>query len=96
MSKKIDIRMDEIDYKLDELKKNMEEIWNLIDEMKSDLRKYRQKSVKKKHIKQKNKIIVVDDRSRWKKEIYRKTKILINVEPSFTKSADVLHYSRPE
>lgn len=92
MNKKMDIRMDDIDHKLDELQKNMEEIWNLLDEMRSDLRKDRQKSVKKKHTKQKNKIIVVDNRSRWKKEIYKQTKILINVESPFKKRADVLHY----
>lgn len=90
MNKKI--RMDDINNKLDELQKDMEEIWGLIDEMKSGSLKYHEKLDKKEIYKKQNKIIVVDDRSKWKREVYKKAKILVNTKSSFGKRSEVLHY----
>ena len=92
MNKKIAIRMNDIDNKLDELQKSMEEIWNLLNEMKSDFTKSNAKMKSKEYVKQENKIIVLDNRSKWKKEVYAQIKILINSKHLFKRKSEVLHY----
>ena len=89
MSKKVFEKLNNIDNKLDELQKDMEEIWGLLAEMKSNLQKsYTSGNIRKK----KNKIIVVDKRSMWKRKIYEQIKILIDAKYSFRKRSEVLHY----
>lgn len=85
-------KLNDIDNKLEKLQKDMDEIWNILDEMKSDILKDYQKSNPKKRIKQENKIIVVDDRTKWRREIYRQIRILVDMEYIFRKRSEVLHY----
>lgn len=92
MTKELCSKLNNIDKKLDELQKDMEEIWCMINDMKSDLFKDYDESILKKNLKQENKIIQVDDKSKWKNEVYRKIKILISVTHSFKKKSEVLHY----
>ena len=92
MTEKISKKMDDINSKLDELQRDMKEIWCLLDEMKSDLSKVNKKLYSKKSVKNKNSIVAVDDRTRWKKHVYEQIKPLTSEKSLFKKRSEVLHY----
>lgn len=91
MTKELCSRLNDIDNKLDELQKDMEEILSMINDMKYDLLNNSNESNLKKNVKQDNKIILMDDKSKWKKEVYGHIKILISANRSFKKKSEVLH-----
>lgn len=72
-------KLNDIDKKLDRLEIEMKEIWELIDNLKKN---------------KNNKIIkIFDERNKWKKNVYRQIKMLINTSSyPFNKKSEVLHY----
>ena len=60
--------------------------------MKTDLLSIYGKSSSKKTIRSKKKVIVVDDRIKWRREINGQIRILISGGSSFRKRSEVLHY----
>lgn len=72
-------KLDDIDKKLYRLEIEMKEIWELIDNLKKN---------------KNNKIIkIFDERNKWKKNVYRQIKMLINTSSyPFNKKSEVLHY----
>lgn len=83
-------KMDMLERKIDKLCKEMEEINKLINEMKSETPKeYKDPSLNKSI---KKKIIVIDDRTKWKRGIYEQIKIITNKKHLFNKRSEVLHY----
>lgn len=92
MKQTFSVNYDDIEHKLEVLQKDMEEINSLLNEMKTDLLSIYGKSSSKKTIRSKKKVIVVDDRIKWRREINRQIRILISGGSSFRKRSEVLHY----
>lgn len=91
MGQNFSVKFDDIESKLEKLQKDMMEIKSLLNELKSDLSKTYGKSYSKKYI-NKKKRNAVDDRVKWKKEIYGQIKVFINTGGPFKKRSEVLHY----
>lgn len=92
MTQKTFEKLNKIDNNLDELKKDMEEIWCLINEMKSNLPKAHIVPSFRIPVKKKTKVVIVDDRTIWRRNMYEQIKILINKKSSFGKRSEVLRY----
>lgn len=92
MKQTFSVNYDDIEHKLEVLQKDMEEINSLLNEMKTDLLSIYGKSSSKKTIRSKKKVIVVDDRIKWRREINGQIRILISGGSSFRKRSEVLHY----
>lgn len=82
----------EIDRKLEEIKEEIEDIWRIINDIKSTIPKDSKKVNSSNSLKKGNKIIVVDDRTKWKRVIYGQINVLINKNGIFKKRSEVLHY----
>lgn len=82
----------EIDRKLEEIKEEIEDIWRIINDIKSTIPKDSKKVNSSISLKKGNKIIVVDDRTKWKRVIYGQINVLINSHSIFKKRSEVLHY----
>ena len=83
-------KMEIVESKIDKLYKDMEEIKKLLSEMKSELSKEYKGTFSNKSIKKK--IVVIDDRTKWKRKIYDQIRSLINTDHSFRKRSEVLCY----
>lgn len=92
MKQTFSVNYDDIEHKLEVLQKDMEEINSFLNEMKTDLLSIYGKSSSKKTIRSKKKVIVVDDRIKWRREINGQIRILISGGSSFRKRSEVLHY----
>lgn len=92
MKQTFSVNYDNIEHKLEVLQKDMEEINSFLNEMKTDLLSIYGKSSSKKTIRSKKKVIVVDDRIKWRREINGQIRILISGGSSFRKRSEVLHY----
>lgn len=92
MKQTFSVNYDDIEHKLEVLQKDMGEINSLLNEMKTDLLSIYGKSSSKKTIRSKKKVIVVDDRIKWRREINGQIRILISGGSSFRKRSEVLHY----
>lgn len=82
----------EIDRKLEKIKEEIEDIWRIINDIKSTIPKDSKKVNSSNNLKKGNKIIVVDDRTKWKRVIYGQINVLINKNGIFKKRSEVLHY----
>lgn len=82
----------EIDRKLEKIKEEIEDIWRIINDIKSTIPKDSKKVNSSNSLKKGNKIIVVDDRTKWKRVIYGQINVLINKNGIFKKRSEVLHY----
>ena len=82
----------EIDRKLEKIKEEIEDIWRIINDIKSTIPKDSKKVNSSNNLKKGNKIIVVDDRTKWKRVIYGQINVLINSHSIFKKRSEVLHY----
>lgn len=72
-------KLNDIDKKLDRLEIEMKEIWELI----SNLKKNKSDKI----------IKIFDERNKWKKEVYRQIKMLVNITSSpFSEKSEVLRY----
>ncbi len=84
-------KLNNIESKLDKLQINMDEIQYLLSEMKSNLPKSYEMLYPKKHTIKKKKVII-DNRTKWRREVYRQIRILISKDCPYKKRSEVLHY----
>lgn len=92
MTEKTFEKLNEIDNKLDKLKSEMEEIKLLINEMKSNLTKDLVESSFNIPAKKESKIVIVDDSTIWRRNVYEQVRTLISKKSSFGKRSEVLSY----
>ena len=77
-------KLNNIESKLDKLQINMDEIQYLLSEMKSNLPKSYEMLYPKKHTIKKKKVII-DNRTKWRREVYRQIRILISKDCPYKK-----------